>query len=123
MRVGRCSELRNPSPKSVDRADRLRQTIIWTAYRNAGMRRGIRGVTFLVSWGLCADSLDRVPSVDDVGEYWGDSRATAYRDFGDFRAAFPEEATPERLWAVVRAHVSSRERGEAFAEACSVVLR
>lgn len=111
-----------PSEKRQVQADRLRQTVVMVAVRNGGVRRGLRGVTYLVCWGLASEELGRGVTHEEYERVWNVSQATSYRDSAAFRAAFPGEDGPGRLWAAIRDQVPSRERAAAFAEGCSAVV-
>lgn len=104
------------------RADRMRETVAAVAFRNAGLRKGLRGAAFLVCWGLASEAIEGPMNMHRYVGYWGTSTATAYREFEAFRLAFPGEATPTRLWSVIRDQVPARDRIEAVAQGCSAVL-
>lgn len=73
------------------------------AVRNAGWRRGMKGVYYVVAWGIASEVLGHPASVDEVGKHQMWSRATAYRHRDAFLASFPGEETPERMWGNVGA--------------------
>jgi hypothetical protein len=128
-----------PSAKATARADRLRQTVLMVAVRNAGWRRGTTAVTFLVCWGIVAEEMGEQgesrdgryyrrhaegygPTLADYATAWRQSQAKTYREAAAFRAAFPGEENPGRLWLAIREQVESRDRVMATAEAASAVL-
>lgn len=112
-----------PSRKAQERAQRLRKTVLYVAYERVGMRRGIRACTFLVWWGIGSDEAGHALSAEEYATWAKKSRATAFRELGDFREAFPGHDTPERIWAEVRRQVRVREdRSAVAAEAMGAVL-
>ncbi len=111
------------SEKRQAQASRLRQTVLMVAVRNAGVRKGLRGVTYLVCWGLATEELGKRPTVEDYERVWKVSESSAYRDSVAFRAAFPGEAGPDRLWTAIGDQVSAREKAPAIAEACSAMWK
>jgi len=100
----------------------MRQTVAMVAFKNAGLRKGLRGATFLVCWGLALEAVGEPMNMHRYITYWQLSTATAYRDYEAFRLAFPGEETPGRLWVVIREQVSSRERAEAVGQGCGAVI-
>jgi hypothetical protein len=69
--------------------------------RNAGFRTTLRALQFAMSWGVATASLGHEPgSVEEYAEFWGESRATAFREQQAFREAFPNETTPARMNAL-----------------------
>lgn len=61
-----------------------------------------RRVADLVSaWTLATEAIGHPVTAVEYAAYWGIGEATAYREFKSFRAAFPGEATPERVsWLI-----------------------
>ncbi len=96
-----------------------KETLATVAVRNAGPVTGARGLVFLVVWGLASDSLGHPASMAEYIEWSGARHTTAYREALRFKAAFPGEDGPERLWSEVRRAVRSRDRAGAIAEAFS----
>jgi hypothetical protein len=74
-----------------------------------GWRTGLRAVTYLAAWGLCADALGHSPSVKEYAEYWHQSLAMSYKEREGFGAVWPELIdTPEVLWDQIKRQVKSR---------------
>jgi hypothetical protein len=58
--------------------------------------KGARLAAFIVSWGRCRDELGRTPNnVEEYAAWWGQSKATAYREQQLFRDAFAPLQTPD----------------------------
>lgn len=79
-------------------------TLAEFATRQVGLRKAIKAIYYLVSWGMTSDAIGHPASVDEVVAHRGDSRPTVYRYRDCFMKAFPGEETPERLWRAARAH-------------------
>ena len=62
-----------------------------------GVRRGYTVMAFIVAWEIARSSYPEGMSVEDYADWWKISNATAYRDQQWFRAALPDELTPDRL--------------------------
>lgn len=69
-------------------------------FRALGWRKGTKVAAFIAAWGIYSDSLSRSAERTLAGyaAYWGESRATSFREQELFRLAFPGELTPEDLW-------------------------
>jgi hypothetical protein len=92
-------------------------SMIEVAIGNGGIRRAVRGLSYLAMWGLTFESdPEREPNrlgwlvpPDAVAEHWSMNRKTAYRWLTEFRACFPGEENPQRLWLLLRDHVTERK--------------
>lgn len=73
-------------------------TWIEVAVRNAGLRKAIAALTWAYSWATVREALGYNPTVDEVADWWKQSRRTAFRDQSAFREAFPTLATPARIY-------------------------
>jgi hypothetical protein len=83
-------------------AKKLQRKATWldVAVTNAGLRRGIRALDWAYSWAVVRAAQDgREPTVEEVAEWWGQPRRTAFRDQADFRAAFPNLDSPAAIYA------------------------
>lgn len=98
------------SPKA-----RQAQTVMEVALRGAGFRRGWKACLYLAQWGIAADDVGRALNASEVSRWWEESTATTYRNEAAFKAAFPNEVSPERLWKL--AHV----RGSDLASVVPVI--
>jgi hypothetical protein len=78
-------------------------SVVETAIRRVGFRRGRRAVTFAACWWIVTHAQEGTPpaTVDEYAEWWAQSRAQAFRDQADYRAAFPEWTTPMDLAAAI----------------------
>ena len=77
--------------------------------RNAGIGLGSRGVMWAFSWAIVREVLQREPTVDEVAEWWGQPRRTAFRDQSAFRKAFPTLKTPAAIFASEQVQVYLKE--------------
>ncbi len=53
-----------------------------------GFRKARKALTFAVCWSMCETELQRPPTIDEYGEWWKISRATAYREWQQWRDLF-----------------------------------
>jgi hypothetical protein len=72
--------------------------------RNVGGFRASHVLGFIVMWSLCRDELGHSPKPQEFSDWAGQSLATTYRDLEKFRAALPNESTPDRLLDVAAQH-------------------
>jgi hypothetical protein len=82
-------------------------TVMEVLVRRAGWYAAFRASSFLVAWMIAEDDLGPTMSVEEYGEWWGQSRATAYRDLERWRRVVPEYGTPSALVA----ELGSRDLG------------
>lgn len=73
-------------------------TWIEIAVRNGGFRKAIKALTWANSWIHVQFALGRDPSVDEVAEWWNESRRTAFREQAAFRECFPDLETPAAIF-------------------------
>lgn len=72
-----------------------RDSFMGVTIQRAGIRRGSDVCTFVLCWwALMAEKDGEEPTVEEYGEYWKVSRATAYREMQRFRECWPEFDTP-----------------------------
>lgn len=74
------------------------RTWLEVAVARTGLRTGVRALTWAHEWAVASTALGHVPSVEEVAEYWGLTRRTAFREQAAFREAFPEVETPMALY-------------------------
>lgn len=113
----------------------MRGTVIEIAVRNAGVRKGMRGATFLLEWSIAAaDGVHFEGSVTDqlraYMTWWDISERSAWRHLSEFRQAFPGEETPARLAAELApnfadlvqrlAEISAQRRAKAVGSSLAV---
>nr|CRY96445.1 hypothetical protein [uncultured prokaryote] len=74
------------------------------AIRNAGVVQGARALGIVALWAIAIAKNDGHPlgenltlSLRSYSDYWRQSDRTSWRDLKVFRAAFPDEADPQRL--------------------------
>jgi hypothetical protein len=58
----------------------------------------MRAMMWAACWVVVRESLGYDPSVDEVAEWWKESRRTAFREQDAFRTAFPKFATPAPMF-------------------------
>jgi hypothetical protein len=79
---------------SHDRVETLGVLVV----RRAGFRRGTKALGLLTAYMLWMSTHDgSAPTLEVLAGETDRSRASWYRDLDDFRAAFPEEESPERI--------------------------
>lgn len=83
--------------------------------KKVGWRQGLRALTYVAAWGIASDAEGRSLTVEEYGDYWKESRATAYREFQAFRRVWPNEETPARIWGKARDRVAERKRPDVAA--------
>jgi hypothetical protein len=88
---------------------RRKQTWLEVAIKNAGFRTGIKAVSWMLSWVVVREVLGYDPSVDEVAEWWKQSRRTAFREQDAFRKAFPEFLTPAPMYESAEAQAKLAE--------------
>jgi hypothetical protein len=79
------------------------------ALRNAGFRDTYRALSWAIDWAIVRESLGQEPTVEEVGDWWKQSRRTAFRHQAAFREAFPNLDTPAILFESEEARTSFRK--------------
>ncbi len=74
------------------------RTWLEVAIRNGGFRIGMRAMLWASCWVVVREALGYDPSVDEVAEWWKESRRTAFREQEAFRTAFPKFSTPAPMF-------------------------
>lgn len=82
-------------------ADKPKRKPTWieVAVANGGFRKAIKALSWAHSWIYVEVALGREPSVDEVAEWWNESRRTAFREQAAFRECFPNLDTPAPIYA------------------------
>ena len=88
------------------------RTWLEVAVARTGLRTGVRALTWAHEWEVASTALGHAPTVEEVAEYWGLTRRTAFREQAAFREAFPSVDSPMSLYDSDEA----RARLQAFAE-------
>lgn len=91
-------------------------TWIEVAVRNGGFRDGIRALQWAHSWIHVQVAFGRDPSVEEVAEWWNESRRTAFREQAAFRKCFPTLDSPAAIYADPKMMASVRKTVEALAK-------
>lgn len=79
-------------------------TLIEHCYARTGsILKASRLAWFVQAWGIARRDLGRPPSIEEYAEWWGESRATAYRAQALFREAFPGNDTPDAMLDLIAA--------------------
>ena len=98
------------------------RSLMEAAVRAAGWRKGMKAMEFAAMWCIAADDLERpVANMEEFGEWWGESAATAYRWQESFRLAFPQWETPEPVWRGVWRQARNRVEGRNGAVGAAVL--
>lgn len=84
----------------MPRADKPQRPRTWieVAVANGGFRQSFRALAWAQSWIYVEVALGREPTVDEVAEWWGQSRRTAFREQAAFRECFPTLDNPAPLY-------------------------
>ena len=91
-------------------------TWIEIAVRNGGFRKAIKALTWANSWIHVQIDLGRDPSVDEVAEWWNESRRTAFREKAAFRECFPDLETPAAIFDNPQARAKIEQGAAALAK-------
>jgi len=97
-------------------ARRSERTPTWldVAVHNVGIRRAARALSWAYSWAVVREALDgHEPTVEEVAEWWGMARRTAFRDQSEFREAFPSLDSPAAIYASAEAREAIGRHAEA----------
>jgi hypothetical protein len=82
------------------------RSVMEEAIARAGVRKGFKACTFIAAWAVFIreweQSHTEAPLLDDYAAYWGENRSTSFRDQQQFRAVFPEFATPSEVLDMAR---------------------
>src|SRR4051794_40583995 len=76
---------------------RQSSTLQKLASERVGQFKGAKVVAFIVMWAIAEEALGHPPTLEEYADWWHGSRSTVFREQARFRAAFPGEATPQRL--------------------------
>jgi hypothetical protein len=83
------------------RGDEVAIPFLDLVHERVGARRGQRVIAFVLGWGVAAEHLERVPSLEEYAARFQIPIATAYREQALFREAFWGEDTPDRILGVL----------------------
>jgi hypothetical protein len=95
------------------------ETWLELAVANAGMRQGLRGMSWALSWAIVRAAIGHDPSAEEVAAWWKENPRTAYREQAAFRRSFPDFDSPARIFvhrdakALVNQFVASTAKGGA----------
>ena len=76
-----------------------KKTWLEVAVANGGFRKAIKALSWAQSWIYVEIALGHEPTVDEVAEWWCESRRTAFREQAAFRECFPPLDTPAPIYA------------------------
>ncbi len=78
-----------------------KRPVTWldVAAHYAGFRKAVTALVWAYQWAVVREKLNREPTVEEVAEWWGMNRRTAFRDQATFRKAFPMLETPAQIYA------------------------
>jgi hypothetical protein len=79
------------------------QTWLEVAIQNAGLRKAITATNWAYCWAVTREAIGHDPSVEEVAEWWNQSRRSAFRDQAAFREAFPDLDSPSAIYATPEA--------------------
>lgn len=91
------------------------RTWLEVAVARAGLRTGIKAMTWAYQWAVAREALGEEPTVEQVAEYWNGTRRTAFREQAAFREAFPEFETPAKIYETEQARAAVRKHADTFA--------
>jgi hypothetical protein len=101
-------------------ARKKQQTWLEVAVRNGGFIKAGRAMKWAFFWAMAREDLGHDPTVDEVADWWYDSRRTAFRRQEAFRECFPMLESPALMFESEEAKAKLREMiaaGEELAEA------
>ena len=79
--------------------------------RRVGLLKAYKVLLFIISWGIVWESTGGpVGSIEDYAKWWKANERGAYREQMLFRAAFEDDATPNRIWEQRRAQNEHHEK-------------
>src|SRR3954453_18894750 len=92
---GTTARYRQSMARKASGSRRSTRQLTWAqlAVRNAGFGMGMRALTWEFCWAVVREALGHEPTVDEVAEWWDESRRTAFREQVPFRKAFPPHKT------------------------------
>ena len=77
-------------------------SLLEVAVRRVGPLKGAKVLSFMIAWDVVRQELGYEPTIEEYGEWWKVSRATAFREQAAFRACCPGESNPARLMDAAR---------------------
>lgn len=100
-------ETQQSTLRIVPRGTQGAAPLLGIAIARAGMWKGTRACSFLVTWAIARHRLDHDLGADDTGslsaairehaKYWRQAERTSWRDLAAWQAAFPGEESPAQL--------------------------
>lgn len=85
-------------------------TLLQYLVSRVGIRRAVKVAGFVVAWGIYSEKSGDDPlTVKGYSAYWRQSLALSYKEREMFRIAFPEDETPDRLWAFFRREYRAKQ--------------
>jgi len=101
------------------------EPLLMHLYRTSGFGDGTKAAAFIVAWGIYSDDpkSEKPPTPEGYRNYWKCSEASFYRELRAFRHSFADDRYPDRVWAMLRAHIESRKVASATKEAMFVAGR
>lgn len=95
-------------------ADDVQRQPTWldVAVHNVGLRLAVRALSWAYNWAVVREAIERDPTVEEVAEWWGMARRTAFRDQADFRRAFPTLESPAAIYSTDEARATMRRHAE-----------
>ena len=88
------------------------RTWLEVAVARAGLRTGIRAMTWAYEWGVTREAVEHEPTVEEVAEYWKLTRRTAFREQASFREAFPMLENPGRIYETEEARAALNKHAD-----------
>lgn len=88
------------------------RTWLEVAVARAGLRTGIRAMTWAYEWGVTREAVGHEPTVEEVAEYWKLTRRTAFREQASFREAFPMLENPGRIYETEEARAALKKHAD-----------
>jgi hypothetical protein len=92
------------------------RTWLEVAVARAGLRTGLRAMTWAYEWGVTREALGHEPTVEEVAEYWNLTRRTAFREQAAFREAFSTMESPAPIYDTDEARAALKKQADVLSK-------
>lgn len=83
------------------------EPLIVIMIRNGGLRRTMKALGYITSWGVVRDDIGHDPTWEEYKTYWKQSQSTTAREVNAFRRCLPGVKVAE-VWERLEANVAKR---------------